>query len=341
MGETYAQGGPEVAKWDHEACLPLIPAAALLSADGDSNTLMLQDDNPSLYLGMLFQTEVIQIVLLPQAKEAIGNDDKERLNLICDVCLKYMSSLEATTASATPALECLTIALLWRLGQAEEAMSILSARREWQKVLASKHNAMRDGTPPYGAFMVIGNESLAEMIIAITTQVEYAAPSKELFATSAMTHSVDILTSVASYHVAAKHLLAAGRVVDAITICQKAILPAKSAAALRQQQQTEEQTLTRVPALGVRAYDFFFAAVERAKLMPSVGERARLLFYVHSFITDYDRESMVISIGEDELQSALAKQYGEFPSELLHGNDAPVCISLKACFGFPVAQVVR
>ena len=74
--------------------------------------------------------------------------------------------------------------------------------------------------------------------------------------------------------------------------------------------------------------------------MQSIGDRCRLFFNVHSFISDYDPDSLKMTMIESdessaELQSDLARKYGAFPSSLFGERDAEIC--LKALFGFAIA----
>ena len=234
---------------------------------------------------------------------------------------------------------------------------MLRARVQWKRTL-SFMEASKDGenvdpsgkSAPGSKGIDVAQEAFAEMLVAITADAEYNGPNKDRITAIVQSQAIDLLNNIGSYQVASRLLLSFGRVIDAVTICQKAIVPAKRASS-QQRQQRPSSSGSRtapgrggcIPTHGTRAFDFFACAIEQAESMKNVGDRVRLLLNVHAFISDNDPDSMEMTLestqgrDEQELQSALARNYGSFPSNLFDGNTSPTCISLRAMFGFPLA----
>ena len=318
-----------VGNWDNFACLPLVNQAALLSSDIMMTVPALTDEGletTNVMFPFLTQTELLCHVLIPQAREAIAQRDTPQLNLLCEFCFLYMQTLEQHKLLLTPALEVLVISLLWRLGNGDEVVSLLRARHQWRKVF------------PESKEDVLGQEALAEMLIAIVTDdatFKHDGNHSDRISRLIIAYAIDLLNNIRSFQIAGKHLLALGRCGDAITITQKAI------GTKRRQQNQQQQQSHCVPIKGAIAYDFFTAAINEAKALESVGDRCRLLFNCHSFILDYDPACMEMTPNNSsgELQSALASKFGKkFPSELFGGDDDASAISLKAMFGFSIAH---
>jgi hypothetical protein len=312
--------------WDNAACLPLVHQAALLSSDVITVPVSIEPSLTDRTLSFLSQTAMLQYVLIPQARSAIAQRDIVQLNRLCEFSLLYLQSLEQRKLLRTPALECYTCALLWRLGNGEEILSLMRARHQWQQA-HRRHSA-------WSKEDVLGQEALAEMLIAIVTNESCCTckddgKGSDRISRLVIAYAIDLLNNIRSFQVAGKHLLALGRCGDAITITQKAIGP-KSCP-----QQQQDAT----PIKGAVAYDFFCAAINEAKSLESIGDRCRLLFNVHSFISDYDPDCMTMApCDSGELQSALASKFGPFPSELFGGHDNSSSISLRAMFGFSIAH---
>ena len=317
-----------VGNWDNFACLPLVNQAALLSSDIMMTVPTLTDEGletMNVMFPFLTQTELLCHVLIPQAREAIAQRDTSQLNLLCEFCFLYMQTLEQHKLLPTPALEVLVISLLWRLGNGEEVVSLLRARHQWRKIF------------PESKEDVLGQEALAEMLIAIVTDdptFKHDGNHSDRISSLVIAYAIDLLNNIRSFQIAGKHLLALGRCGDAITITQKAI------GTKRRQQNQQQQQSQCVPIKGAQAYDFFTAAINEANTLESIGDRCRLLYNVHSFISDYDPACMEMTPNNSgELQSALASKFGKkFPSELFGCDDDASAISLKAMFGFSIAH---
>ena len=175
----------------------------------------------------LTQTELLCHVLIPQAREAIAQRDTPQLNLLCEFCFLYMQNLEQHKLLRTPALETFIISLLWRLGNGEEIASLLRARHQWRKVL------------PGFKEDILGQEALAEMLIAIVTDdatFKHDGNHSDRISRLIIAYAIDLLNNIRSFQIAGKHLLALGRCGDAITITQKAIGTKR-----RQQNQQQQQ----------------------------------------------------------------------------------------------------
>ena len=306
---------------DSAACLPLVHQAALLSSDGVSAPVPIEHDSVdrTSRLSFLSQSDMLHKILIPQAKKAISRNDTAQLDRLCEFSLLYMQSLEQRKLLRTPALEVYACALLWRQRNGEEIVSMLRARPQWREM--NRHQS------PSFEEDVLGQEALAEMLIAIVTDptCKYGGKDDKLI----VGYAIDLLNNIRSFQVAGKHLLVLGRCGDAIAVTQKAI----------SHKSNSQQKQQIVPIKGAVASDFFCAAINEAKTLESVGDRCRLLFNVHSFISDYDPDCMVMTqCDSGELQSALASKFGRFPSELFGGDSDSSAISLRAMFGFSIAH---
>ena len=310
---------------DSAACLPLVHQAALLSPDEVTAPMSIEHGlvDGTTRLSFLSQSDMLHKILIPQAKKAINHNDVAQLDRLCEFSLLYLHSLEQRKLLRTPALEVYACALLWRQSNGEEIVSMLRARPQWRQ-------AHRQQSPSFEED-VLGQEALAEMLIAIVTDPNYKYSGKDCDRISKLIigYAIDLLNNIRSFQVAGKHLLVLGRCGDAIAVTQKAI----------SHKSRSQQGQQIVPIKGAVAYDFFCAAIDEAKTLESVGDRCRLLFNVHSFISDYDPDCMVMTLCDSgELQSALASKFGRFPSELFDGDSDPSAISLRAMFGFSIAH---
>ena len=316
--------GNEVDSWDSAASLPLVHQAALLPCNEATSPMSTDHGSANGALSFLSQSVVLDKILVPQARKAIAQSDVAQLNRLCEFSLLYIQSLEQRKLLRTPALECYACALLWRLSNGEEIVRMLSARHQWQQ----EHKFRYPSSKEEDAF---GEEALAEMLIAIVTNpnCKYGGKDGDRLSKLVIAYAIDLLNNIRSFQVAGKHLLVLGRCGDAVAVTQKAISHKSRA--------QHQQKI--VPIKGAVAFDFFCAAINEAQALESVGDRCRLLFNVHSFISDYDPDCMVMApCDSGELQSALASKFGRFPSELFGGDSDSSAISLRAMFGFSIAH---
>lgn len=311
-------------RFDSAACLPLVHQAALLSSNEATAPVSIEHGSADgTTFSFLSQSDMLHKILIPQAKKSIAQNDAAQLNRLCEFSLLYLQRLEQRKLVRTPALECYACALLWRLSNGEEIVSMLRARYQWRQAHSHHSPSFKED--------VLGQEALAEMLIAIVTDpiCNYGGRDGDRISKLIIAYAIDLLNNIRSFQVAGKHLLVLGRCGDAIAVTQKAI-------SQKSRTQQEQQI---VPIKGAVAFDFFCAAVNEAQTLEGVGDRCRLFFNVHSFISDYDPDCMVMApCDSGELQSALASKFGNFPSELFGGDDDSSAISLRAMFGFSIAH---
>lgn len=323
IAQKYHRLGVDVSSWDYDACLTLMADSALLSIH---NTHQFPIENDEELCGaVLTQTEMLRHLFLPRCKKAAQESNMDDLSLMLDVSLLYMNSLERCGVLPVPALECLIVAMLWKLERGEDAVALLKGRHKRMKDVGTTINAS-SGNGKVDAVQ----EAFAEMLLAVVKN-EKLPPEDESNASAIIVTelAIDLFCKIGSFQVGSKHLLRMGRVTDAITLSSKI-----------NRVRGGKINPRFIAARGSTGSDFFKAAVQSAERMQSIGDRCRLFFNVHSFISDYDPDSLKMTMIESdessaELQSDLARKYGAFPSSLFGERDAEIC--LKALFGFAIA----
>jgi hypothetical protein len=175
--------------WDYRTsssfvfqCALLPASAAFLSGYTPSDYKALSADPPIAYQSIITQTEMCEQIFLPRAKIALSSKDTEQLDFITETLLEYLGALDRHYVSPCPALQCLLVALLWRLGYGREVLSMLRAERFQRTIDAederreSKSDGNRKGEEapllsPMEKAMRSGRAMFAEMVIVIANSV--------------------------------------------------------------------------------------------------------------------------------------------------------------------------
>ena len=143
--DIYCMGNKDhdvILGWDMEACIPLIFQCVLLPRQNqqesddhyDKKEVLLEEylksvkssicpQPPYICNRVVTQVEIIEKVLLPLAIDAVENSTRENahseLNFIADVACLFMSTLFNNSTPCCVALECLIVAIYWKLGYGE------------------------------------------------------------------------------------------------------------------------------------------------------------------------------------------------------------------------------
>jgi hypothetical protein len=168
--------------WDWKASMTLVYKCGLLPPGSefrhyrvDMDTAI-QDHSVMPSPSVLYQKEILEQILLPRAKGALANSCASDLHLVVDIAVALLGALERQHCPTCPALECLIIAVLWRLGCSQEIASFLQSRN---MILSrsggrNSHKEMLSNsikiTP---AVINNGTVALANMMIAITEEVDF------------------------------------------------------------------------------------------------------------------------------------------------------------------------
>eukprot|EP00978_Attheya_sp_CCMP212_P000008 scaffold19_cov55-Attheya_sp.AAC.1 len=297
--------------WDYRTsssfvfqCALLPSSAAFLSGYNPSDYKQLSADPPIAYQSIITQTEMCEQIFLPRAKIALSSTDTEQLEFITETLIEYLGALDRHYVSPCPALQCLLVALLWRLGFGREVLSMLRAERFQRTIDAEdeRRESKSDGNSkgedasllsPMEESMRSGRAMFAEMVIVIVNTVTLGigvdqnkmnilVNHKGSVRDSIITRALDILIATSSYHIAAKLLLSWGRVLDAISVCSKAAL--KTIYDKPPSRQHPYLTGPSSDRLGTSAQDFFKATVQCAHSYADVGDRCRLFQHLFTFL---------------------------------------------------------
>eukprot|EP00550_Attheya_septentrionalis_P004629 CAMPEP_0198290548 /NCGR_PEP_ID=MMETSP1449-20131203/8368_1 /TAXON_ID=420275 /ORGANISM="Attheya septentrionalis, Strain CCMP2084" /LENGTH=1144 /DNA_ID=CAMNT_0043989057 /DNA_START=135 /DNA_END=3569 /DNA_ORIENTATION=- len=300
--------------WDYRTsssfvfqCALLPSSAAFLSGYNPYDYTQLSADPPIAYQSIITQTEMCEQIFLPRAKIAMSSKDTEQLEFITQTLLEYLGALDRHYVSPCPALQCLLVALLWRLDFGREVLSMLRAERFQRTIDAEdeRRESKNDGnskgeeaslSSPMEESMRSGRAMFAEMVIVIVNNVTLGIGvdhdktnilvnhkvSAGSVRDSIITRALDILIATSSYHIAAKLLLSWGRVLDAISVCSKAAL--KTIYDKPPSHQHPYLTGPSSDRLGTSAQDFFKATVQCARSYADVGDRCRLFQHLFTFL---------------------------------------------------------
>lgn len=140
--------------------------------------------------------------------------------------------------------------------------------------------------------------------------------------------SIDLMCfDTSEYHVAAKHLLDLGKVMEAIFVCTNG---------LQQQQQQQQRSSSPMRSnnnvnnfeshhhhmnhiyhhssscKGTEAVDFFKAAIDCATKMTDIGDRSKLFYYLYTFFCQYDPESITLQNNSASMsEDLLSRDYAD------------------------------
>ena len=174
---------PHICRWDERASVSLMYKCALLPAGREFHTFESSDpfrhQQDGVFLlppPVLTQMEILERALLPLARHALSSSDKRLLVAVADVIQDLFGAFAMQSNQPCPALECLLIALLWRLGMCQDVLAMVRASAfACQKSSIDFDN--RETSVRLRVYPIhreqprLGVDALAEMIIAIITTV--------------------------------------------------------------------------------------------------------------------------------------------------------------------------
>ena len=177
---------PQVCRWDERASVSLMFKCALLPAGREFHIDSFESCDPFrhqqdgeflLRPPVLTQTEILERALLPLARHALASTDKRLLVAVADVAQDLFSAFAMQSNRPCPALECLLIALLWRLGKCQDVLAMVRASAfadQKSSIDSDNHetNIRLRAYPIQREQPRFGVDALAEMIIAIITTVQ-------------------------------------------------------------------------------------------------------------------------------------------------------------------------
>jgi hypothetical protein len=167
---------PTASMWDWKATMPLIFKCALLPQGSEFrhhhiDTFSQFNSSSVSTTSALYQKEILEKLLLPKAKEAIAASDTFTLRRIVDVAVELLGALDRRGCTPCPALECLIVSILWRLGFSNEVTAMLVSRAS---------TTCMDQKSRHSGIILLQNQRvvdlgvsiLVEMLVALTTEVE-------------------------------------------------------------------------------------------------------------------------------------------------------------------------
>jgi hypothetical protein len=157
----------------------LLPAGAEFHIDtAEIGNVFQQYHDSALVLRppVLTQAEIVERALLPLARHALALSDMRLLVIVADVTIDLYSAFSARSCRPCPALQCLLISLLWRLGKTQDVLAMVraSAFLEQKSCIDSDHhnaNVRLLACPTQREQHWLGVDTLAEMVIAIITSI--------------------------------------------------------------------------------------------------------------------------------------------------------------------------
>ncbi len=209
---------------------------------------------------VLTQSEILEFVILPISYAAVANSDSARLRSALNFAISFVGALQQKSIEPCEALYCIIASLFWRLGDGVDIIGFLRSRKfhhhfesETQKKnygmkASSEYLQYREDETHIADLKKSGMKAFAETLLMIAVEIPFGLSSKEKNKThlqppanlsehntpenttnkkeaalhdSVLIYAVDLLCSVSSHRVAARHLLKIGRVIDAVSICSK------------------------------------------------------------------------------------------------------------------------
>eukprot|EP00804_Cyclotella_cryptica_P004973 CCRYP_014092-RA/>CCRYP_014092-RA protein AED:0.05 eAED:0.05 QI:98/1/1/1/0.85/0.75/8/1661/914 len=330
--EQYSKSEAAI-QWDSESTDDLLLPLSLLS--DLSHSEQIQIVVPGSCQNVLTQAEVLQFVLLKHAKLAIENPDTEYLELICHLSVQYLIDIERRCYHPCFALHGLVIALLLKQRHASELCSYLRGREtQWTQIRRMRQMNIYCLSQMYSDFPKVAI-TYAEMLFNTAISCSCERSQKRL-----ISHATTILLGCNANASAVKCLLSAGHLEDAIAVCLK--------------KHRSHKDCTRWEDT-IKASDFFYFTVEKARLTESLGDRCKLFYHLHCFLrqmfpTEFIVESRKVNInrrtptvrrasftGDGETivieQSKLAHEC-KFPDDLFGGINNLLCMRLRLLFGY-------
>lgn len=335
---------------DEESAVLLSKSTLLeLNQIDDQKLIAAQLRTPETTRRVLTQTELLHLILIPASMAAVKEGHNERLRFMSSLTNHYLVLLERKRLSPCPALRCLVITLLWRTGQDAALRSILSALTTRLTIgKRKKQLSLSDDSCPESV-----ESELARSLFLVATSDPFSdkgeGPSRAcpnicmhqlntstqaIFTTcresiqeQLITYSISSLLGNGSTLAAARCLLLAGRLNEAISLCTKAKLKTKGA---------KGETCC---IEGLRSKDFVLAAFAHARELPSVSDRCKAFYHLYQFVrytwdpTSFELETREVQEDVSLVsleQSTLAHDCGRFPDELFGAHAARV----KSLFGY-------
>lgn len=113
---------------DWRASIPLMGECALLPDIEFHPRSVVLDNTTTTRSAHLMQKDVIEEILLLTTKKALfGLDETSSLENALDLCLEFVEILQQSTIDIVPALPCLIISILWRLGHKQEVVALIQS----------------------------------------------------------------------------------------------------------------------------------------------------------------------------------------------------------------------
>ena len=115
--------------------------SAMSTDDVDFRQVLDEDDS------VLYQTEVIQKILLPMAKIAFTNHSTHGsgCDVVIDIAVRFVTALDRYRCVPCPALEFFVVIVLWRSGYTQELLAFLRSRSDSTFRVAATHEGFDNG----------------------------------------------------------------------------------------------------------------------------------------------------------------------------------------------------
>ena len=164
---------PNSLRKDWISCMHLIFKCALLPPGSefrhhsiDMGCLVWPEQSRFRACQTLDQRDLLQGVLLPEAHQAVASSSGSRLSLVLDVALVLLGELDGRECPPCPALECLIVSILWRLGCFQEIDTVLGSRSIQSEVLKEFFRQNQLVTSA-------GTNVFISTLLALSTEVEF------------------------------------------------------------------------------------------------------------------------------------------------------------------------
>jgi len=278
----------------------LLAASALLPSEPHHVNVVKGREQASISLlglsqwnRVLSQSSILEIALLPAAKQAVDMRNEQHLRNILDFAVDLTGALSRHDIAPVPALRCLLAALLWRLGHSKELMALLKSSASQPVAIYEPNSGFAEG-------------SFAEMVLAIVSETnldcgtsnELKQPLPQQPQDSTRAEIFLLLVSSMPRQRAAQHLLASGRLLDAISVCTKIVnfdLDDRNDGDELSDSRSLPSSMNRI----IRGADFFRVALECSKIpCHDLSTRCRLFFHLYNFLLLWDPDCLKVQSRE-------------------------------------------
>jgi hypothetical protein len=117
-------------------------------------------------VNILYQSEILANILIPNAKRALKDGVHSLLEQVLDFAISLLGALDRCQTPSSPALECVIFSILWHLGYEQELARFLETR------CRSDYDWKRSGLLDKFAWDA-GNIVLSNLLVAIASEIPF------------------------------------------------------------------------------------------------------------------------------------------------------------------------